>query len=183
MQAEKLLHNDKESFITFCLKHRDKLDESFLYDKELEHFSPDDDNPTYIVKKDGNIIAAASLILDDYNRRGRNGRFRIFYSEDVNGNLYSILLMEVMKHLKEIDKIFLFVPRTNNELSDNIKSLHFVVDRYIYFLVKEITGPQSINLPDGYSIRTFQTDKDEDDWCYVRNVAFSNLNFTSTLLL
>ncbi|MBU5440114.1 GNAT family N-acetyltransferase [Tissierella sp. MSJ-40] len=180
MQAEKLLCKDKEDFIAFCLKHRNKVDDSFLYDEDLENFAPDEENPTFIVKKDGNIIAAASLIVDDYHRRGRCGRFRIFYSEDKDLNIYSILLSQAIKHIKEIDKVFLFVPLTNSELSDNIKSLHFAVDRYVYLLVKEITGPQVINLPDGYSIREFQFDRDEDDWCYIRNTAFSNLRGNST---
>lgn len=180
MQAEKLLQKDKENFIAFCLKHRNKVDDSFLYDKDLENFTPDEENPTYIVKKDGNIIAAASLILDDYHKRGRSGRFRIFYSEDNNPNTYSILLSEAIKYRREINKVFLFVPLTNSELSDNIKSIHFAVDRYVYLLIREITGPQVIDLPDGYSVREFQPDKEEEDWCYIRNTAFSNLKGNST---
>ncbi len=180
MQAEKLLNKDTEDFIAFCKKHRNKVDDSFLYDKDLENFAPDEENPTYIVKKDGNIIAAASLILNDYHRRGRCGRFRIFYSEDRDQNIYSILLSEAVKHIKEIEKMFLFVPLTNSELSDNIKSLNFVADRYVYLLVKEIEEPQVVNLPEGYSIRGFQSDKDEEDWCYIRNTAFSSLKGNST---
>lgn len=60
--------------------------------------------------------------------------------------------------------VLLFVPITNSELSDTVKSLHFAVDRYIFILVKEITGPQDMELPDGCSIREFQSDQDEEDW-------------------
>lgn len=132
------------------------------------------------MKKDGNIIAAASLIVDDYHRKERSGRFRIFYSEDKNLDIYSVLLSKVIRDIKEIDKVFLFVPLTNSELSNSIKSLHFTVDRYVYLLAKEITGPQVMNLLDGYSIREFQSDKDEYHWCYIRNTAFSNLRGNST---
>ncbi|MBP3040852.1 GNAT family N-acetyltransferase [Bacillaceae bacterium Marseille-Q3522] len=180
MQAEKLLRKDKADFIAFCLKHRSKVDVSFLYDEDLENFAPDEENPTFIVKKGGKIIAAASLIMDDYHRRGRCGRFRIFYSEDKNLNIYSMLLSEAIKHIKEIDKVFLFVPVTNSELSDNIKRLDFAVDRYVYLLVKEITGPQVMDLPEGCTIREFQSGKDEDDWCFIRNTAFANLRGNST---
>ena len=180
MQAEKLPGKDKADFIAFCLKHRNKVDDSFLNDEDLQNFVPDEENPTFIVKKDGNIIAAASLIVDDYHRKGRSGRFRIFYSEDKDLDIYSVLLSKVIRDIKEIDKVFLFVPLTNSELSDSIKSLHFAVGRYVYVLGKEITGPQVMNLPDGYSIREFQSDKDEDHWCYIRNTAFSNLKGNST---
>jgi mycothiol synthase len=180
MKAEKLLYKDKEAFITFCLKHRSKVDESFLREEDLENFEPSEENPTFIIKNDGNIIAAASLIVDDYHRRGRCGRFRIFYSEGQNLKEYATLLSEVMKHIKEIDKVFLFVPFINSELSNNIKSLQFSADRYVYLLLKEITGQQVVDLPEGYTIREFQADRDEDDWCYIRNTAFSNLRGNAT---
>ncbi len=180
MNVEKLLHKDKEDFIAFCLRHRNKVDDSFLYDEALENFIPDEENLTFIIKKEGNIIAAASLIIDEYHRRGRCGRFRIFYSEDKNPKIYSILLEEVIHHIKEIDKVFLFVPLTNSELTDNLQGLHFAIDRYVFILVKEITGPPAINLPAGYSIREFQLGKDEEEWCNIRNTAFSNLRGNST---
>lgn len=180
MQAEKLLYEEKEDFIAYCLKHRNKVDESFLYDAELENFLPNDENPTVIVKEDGKIVAAASLILDDYHKRGRNGRFRIFFSEKNDLSVYSILLSEVIKHAKEIDKVFLFVPSTNNELSGNLAKLQFTVDRYVYLLIKEIIEPAVINLPEGYSIRAFQSDIDMEDWCTIRNIAFRTLKGNST---
>jgi mycothiol synthase len=180
MQVEELRYEDKEEFIAFCLKHKNRVDESFLHEEELENFAPDEENPTIIMKKDGSIIAAASLILDDYHRRGRCGRFRIFYSEDNDSRVYSTLFSEVMKHRNEIDKVFLFVPFINNELSNNIQDLQFEIDRYVYLLVKEITKPQVVNLPEHYSIREFQSDRDEDDWCYIRNTAFSQLRGNST---
>lgn len=180
MHVERLLPIDKEKFLAFCFKHRKEVDESFLYDEHLKSFTPDEENPTFIMKEDGNIIAAASLIIDDYHRRGRCGRFRIFYSEDQKLVSYSKLLSETVNYIKGIDKIFLYVPLTNNELSENMKSLNFAVDRYVYYMVKDITESQTINLPDGYTIREFQFGRDEDIWCYIRNTAFSNLKGNST---
>lgn len=180
MKVEKISIENKEDFIEFCFKHRNKLDDSFLNDEDMEKFNPDEENPTFIVRKDGNVIAAASLILNEYYRSGRSGRFRIFYSEDEDLSTYSILLSEIVKCVKEIDKIFLFIPLTNSKLLDVIKSLNFVADRYVYILVKEITESQTIDLPEGYSIREFQFDRDEEDWCHIRNIAFSNLKGNST---
>ncbi len=180
MRAEILLHTEKEEFISFCLKHKHEVDDSFLYKKDLENFSPNEENPTYIVKEDGNIIAAVSLILDDYHRRGRNGRFRIFYSEDKEFNTYSILLKEILNSLKEIDKLFLFVPLVNAQLSENMKSLHFTIDRYVYLLLKEIRQPEKIELPVGYGIKSLQVGSEEESWCHIRNTAFSALKGNTT---
>ena len=180
MQIEKLPVEDKDAFVEFCLKHKDKVDDSFLHDEDLENFTPNGENPTFIIKKNGNIVAVASLIIDDYHKRGRRGRFRIFYSENDNPNSYSALLSEVTNHVKEIDKVFLFVPLTNGELSETIKSLHFEVERYVYILVKELREPEIFSLPNGYSIREFQADRDEEAWCHIRNTAFANLKGNST---
>ena len=180
MQAEKLLHYDKDEFISFCLRNRNKVDDSFLYDENMKTFVPDEDNPTFIVKKDNSIIAGISLILDDYHRRGKRGRFRIFYSEVKDQNIYCSLLSELLKHINGIDKVFIFVPFMNSELSDIIKRLNFKVERFVYLLIKEITEPQVIHLPEGYSIREFQPNKDEEEWCFIRNTAFANLKGNST---
>lgn len=52
-----------------------------LYDEDLAKFRVDKDNPTYIiVDNGGKVIATASLILDEYNRSGKKGRFRIIHS-------------------------------------------------------------------------------------------------------
>lgn len=38
--------------IDFCIKYRDGVDDSFLYDEALKNFYPNKDNPTYIVIND-----------------------------------------------------------------------------------------------------------------------------------
>ncbi len=180
MQAERLLCKDKDDFIAFCLKHRQKVDESFLQNEDLENFVLSEENPTVIIKRDGNILAAASLIVDEYNRKGRRGRFRIFYSEEDNPRVYSILLSEILRHIHGIDKVHLFVPFSNNRLSEIMKSLPFEIDRYVYILVKETSERQAVNLPQGYSIREFQLNRDEADWCHIRNTAFSHVKGNTT---
>lgn len=180
MQIEKLLLRDKDEFIAYCLKHRNEVDESFLYDRDLENFNPDDENPTFIAREDGKIVAAASLIIDAYQKKGRQGRFRIFHSEKKDLEVDSLLFTEITKYTEGIDKVFLFVPFANRELSNYIENLHFVIERYVFFLVKEIKEAPNVNLPEGYSIRTFEPDKDELDWCNIRNTAFSTLKGNST---
>lgn len=180
MKAEKLYLELKEEFVAYCLKHRSEVDDSFLYEKDFENFIPGDENPTYIIREDGKIIAAASLIVDDYHRRGRKGRFRIFYSERRDPQIYSILLEEIRKHTEGLDKVFLFVPFANKELEEVIKELHFSAERYVFLLVCELKETVPCSLPVGYTLKTFKPDRDEEDWCYIRNTAFANLKGNST---
>lgn len=178
MKAERLTHGEKDGFIAYCLAHRCEVDDSYLYDKDFTSFEPDEENPTYIVKQDEKIIAAASLIIDDYHRRGKNGRFRIFHSEKQDA--YALLFAEIMKHTQQLDKVFLFVPFVNSELAENMEKLRFTIDRYVFLLIYEIKELPQARLPNGYSIRAFQPDRDEEDWCHIRNTAFSQLKGNST---
>jgi mycothiol synthase len=82
MKLEALQSDRIEEFVAFCKKHKSMVDESFLYDDELQSFEPNEENPTYVVLNEKNeMIAAASLIMDEYHKRGKRARFRIFFSE------------------------------------------------------------------------------------------------------
>lgn len=64
------------------------------------------ENPTYIIVDDGDkITAAASLIVDEYMKRGRKGRFRIFHSSQNELKHYNRLLEAVLMHTEGLDKI------------------------------------------------------------------------------
>ena len=71
-----------DDFVLYCKKHRMEIDDSYLYDMDLQEFEVCDENPTYIViNEQEEMVAAASLVLDDYHKRGKRARFRIFHSE------------------------------------------------------------------------------------------------------
>lgn len=180
MEAERLLHDNKGDFIAYCLKHRGEVDDSFLYDSDLADFEPDDENPTFVVREDGKVIAAASLILNDYHKRGKNGRFRIFHTEKDDASIYPLLLQEFLIYKQILDKIFMFIPLVKQELAEDLERLGFAVDRYSFILVKEITEMPRISFPSGYSIRPFEPGRDEADWCHIRNTAFANLKGSTT---
>ncbi len=134
----KFLKNEQiGDFISYCKKHRLEIDESFLYDEDLKNFKPNHENPTYIgINQQGDIVATASLIIDDYFRRGRKARFRIFHSEIEDSTCYTMLMEAIMKHTKGLDKVFLFIPLENKQLIGFMEALNFTVERYSYFFSK-----------------------------------------------
>lgn len=213
MRIEQLQLEDKAEFIEYCIRHRSEVDDSFLYEQDLEKFEPNEENPTLVIKEDGAIIAVASLILDDYHRRGRQGRFRIFHSEKPDAEVYSLLLNGMMEHIARVehgeyvgqveqveyaecveqvehveraehieglDKVFLFVPLINEALAAYVEGLHFTVERYVFLLINDMKEIQPITLPEGYSIRAFQSGQDEEAWCHIRNTAFAQLTGSTT---
>ncbi|WP_166462450.1 GNAT family N-acetyltransferase [Psychrobacillus vulpis] len=181
MRVENLLQNRVADFITYCKKHKMELDDSFLYDEDLQEFEPNEENPTYIVTtQQGDIVGAVSLMIDDYSKRGRKARFRIFHSEVESLECYSMLMEAILKHTDGLDKVFLFVPFTNKKLEEFINQLKFNVERYSFVLVREDLDVPEFSLPNDYVIQPFQSGRDEEIWCEVRNAGFAKLQGSET---
>lgn len=181
MKVEALNSDKIGDFIAYCKKHRKEVDDSFLYDKDLEEFIPDEENPTYVItNKNGEIVAAASLIINDYFRRGGKARFRIFHSEIQELGYYQQLMQALLPHVDDLKKAFIFVPKTEKRVMEFVEALNFTVDRYAFLLVRENVEVQDIILPAGYVIKTFRPGKDEDIWCELRNAGFSKLKGSET---
>lgn len=181
MRVEYLDTERLDDFISYCKKHRMEIDESFLYDADLAVFKPDDENPTYIViDVNGRLVGAASLIIDDYHRRGRKARFRILHSEVEDSQCYSLLMQALRKHMEGLEKVFIFIPLENKPLMEQIAELNFTVERYSYLLVREDMDVPSFTLPENYEIRSFKPGIDEEKWCEVRNESFAKLQGSET---
>ena len=181
MRIDTLKMDMLDSFKKYCVKHRAQIDESFLYDYDLEKFEVGKENPTYIVTDDSlNIVAAASLIIDDYSRQGRKARFRIFHSEIDDEKLYDMLFKAILKHIDGLDKVYIFIPIVNKELINQIEKLNFTVERYSFFLIREKADVNSFTLPEGYELKPFVSGKDEQVWCDIRNVSFAKLKGSET---
>ncbi|GLC31855.1 GNAT family N-acetyltransferase [Clostridium omnivorum] len=181
MRVEALKSNRLEEFIDYCRKHRAEVDDSFLYDEDLREFEPNAENPTYIVVDDNElIIAAASLIINEYHRRGKKGRFRIFHSEVSEAQVYNKLLEAILRHTEGLGKIFVFMHTDDSSAIEIIEELKFTIERYSFFLVREDLEVQSFKLPEGYEIKPFKAGEHEKDWCEVRNQAFAKLKGSET---
>jgi len=181
LKIEALKDDRIMDFIKYCKKHKMEIDDSFLYDEDLREFKPNEENPTYIAV-DGNneIRAVASLIMDEYNRRGKKGRFRILHSEIGKVEYYDMLLKAILKHTESLDKLNIFVPLANEELMKMMEKLNFDIERYIYLLLRDDSDIPDYQLPEGYEIKPFKPGKDEEAWCEVRNSAFANLQGNET---
>lgn len=175
MKTVKLINHRVEDFVEFCIAHRKDVDDSYLYNEDLENFKPDDDNPTYIViDENDKIIATASLILNDYNRRARKGRFRIFYSEIDSTDIYNALLEKILPHTEGLDMIYVFISTVNEKHIYHIKNINFNVYRYSLLLIRDVTEWLDYNLSKEYNIKPFKVG-DEEIWCNIRNLGFQNL--------
>lgn len=176
LRIERLREERIADFAAYCRRHRKKIDESFLYDDELERFRPNEENPTYILTNNrGEVEGAASLILDEYRRSGRAGRFRILHSEIETLDAYRFLMQATLRHCDGLDSVYVFVPAANKKQAEMVQELGFSAERYSFVLVRGDLEVPDAHFPAGYQVRPFVPGRDEEIWCQVRNEAFGNL--------
>jgi mycothiol synthase len=181
MKVEVLKSKRIKDFIEYCKTHRNEVDDSFLYDEDLNEFEPNADNPTYILNnQQGEIMGAASLVIDEYNRRGNRARFRIFHSEINEVTYYNQLMESLLQHTAGLKKLFIFVPFKNKPLMSFIEKLNFTIERYSFLLLREDRDIPELVLPSDYSIRSFRPGEDEGNWSEVRNAGFAQLKGNET---
>ncbi|MGM0396749.1 MAG: GNAT family N-acetyltransferase [Bacillota bacterium] len=162
-----------EDFTDFCRKHRGQVDDSYLYEEDLNSFEYSPENPTYLYMEGKKVIAAASLIIDEYNRRGNRARFRILYSEKNNSAIYDIIFHRILIHAIDLEKVYIFVPSSNIELMGRMEDLGFKAERFVYLMVRDDGPVPDEEIPEGYEISSVELEKDYEDWCKVRNEAFA----------
>ncbi|MGG6311477.1 GNAT family N-acetyltransferase [Paenibacillus macerans] len=181
LEVKALSPEHLDGFKDYCRRHRNEVDDSFLYEDDLAEFGIHEEHPTYIaVDRNGRIVGAASIIADAYQRKGNQARFRIFHSETADPAVYRRLLTEIVKHGEGLEKMFIFVPSVNPELMETVAGLAFQVERYSCLLVNEPLASAAYTLPEGYEIRAFRPGEDEADWCLVRNAGFAKLKGSET---
>ncbi|WP_461614762.1 GNAT family N-acetyltransferase [Clostridium sp. Marseille-QA1073] len=176
MRIENLTQERMGDFIRYCKSHRKEVDDSFLYDEDLKRFKLGEENPTYLlIDEEENIIGATSLIIDEYNKKGKKGRFRIFHSITNNVEGYRKMLGEILKHTEEINKIFVFVKEEDKEIINILNSLNFYIERYSFSLKRDIGPIEAAIFPEAFNLKTFEFNRDEEHWCEVRNAGFAKL--------
>ncbi|WP_409293013.1 GNAT family N-acetyltransferase [Peribacillus sp. SCS-37] len=183
MKIEYLSQARVPDFIEFCKKHRDEVDDSFLYEEDLKNFQPHADNPTYIVtNNEADVIAVISLIMDSYMIRGKKGRFRIFHSAEPDLHIYKMMLESIKTHTTGINSVFLFIQEDKHAVRDLFESMQFDIERCAYFLTRDAIDSAPPVLPNDCQFKTFEFNKDEADYLHVRNTGFSALKGSETPL-
>ncbi len=166
--------NRKQEFIDYCVTHRSEHDASNLYDEDLKYFTPNENNPTYILIDDNDtVVGAVSLLLGPKARKKGTSRFRILHSTITTTEAYKMMMDAISKHLDEINNIFLFVPEEKTCTRDILEELGFCVQRFAWILTRKNENVLPPIFPNDYVVKPLRKGKDEEAWCNISNAAFS----------
>lgn len=180
MNIELLDQSRIPDFTAYCRAHRAEVDDSFLYDGDLDAFEPGEESPTVMAWEDGRLVGAASLILDKYMRRGNRARFRIFHCQNGDASLYGALFQAILPLVHSVRYLDCFTHDQTEPLRHSLQSLGFVEERQSNLLIRDCSPIGEVHLPAGFSIDTYIPGKDAAAWCAVRNEAFATLKGSET---
>ena len=167
-------------FTAYCRAHRADVDDSFLYEEDLNAFQPGEENPTAVAWEDGRIVAVASILCNEYMRLGNRARFRIFHCEDRNASTYAALLQAVLPLVSGAHYLDCYAHQQDTPLRAALEAQHFVVERQSHLLQRKDLPVGEVLLPDGFTIAAYAPGADAAAWCAVRNVAFATLKGSET---
>ncbi len=180
MTLDFLSAKDAADFKSYCRLHRAEVDDSFLCDEDLAAFTPGSENPTVVAREEGRIVGAASLILDEYMRKGNRARFRIFHAENGNVACYEALFRAILPHTAGVGRLFVYVQEERTPQLAAVKALGFTSDRISFLLLREDKPIEEPRLPEGFTIAGYEPGRDAPAWCAVRNAAFATLKGSET---
>lgn len=170
------LTNDRlDDFIAYCKAHRHEVDDSYLYDQDLDEFQVGDINPSYLVIQENRIVGAVSLFKGTYQRSLKTGRMRIFHSVLKDQQVYQQMLTQILSHMDGLDRFNVFADKQMKAYNQMLLALSFDISRYALALANDQLSYQEVSYPEGYVLRNFKSGQDEGDWCYVRNAGFKVL--------
>lgn len=177
MEAVKLSCLLLGEFKAFCVANREKVDGSYLTDEDLSGFSVGEANPTcLLLRSDGSIAGAASLMATEKAIAASKVRFRILWQTDGGEHGYRLLLGALFRDIAGIDSAYLFAPLDDRLLKGVLDNLGFVVERKVFSLKRATALPLGEDLlPEGFTIRPFVQGRDEAAWRRVRNAAFETV--------
>jgi mycothiol synthase len=168
----------KADFINYCKKYRNEQDNSYLYDDDLKEFTPDENNPTYIlIDQDNSIVGAVSLLWNQEYRKSLRSRFRIYHSTIKTIEAYGCLLHAVMNKFKKTREVFLFINEDKILERNILEKLGFSTQRYAWLLRRFDQHTVLPIFPEGYAVKPFSKGNDEEAWCNISNKAFSIFNW------
>lgn len=172
----------RDVFLKYCRSNRTYLDDSYLSEEELRLFRGDWQEPTYLLfDDDRTLVGTASLIWNDYMRRGNRVRFRIFHCQEQDQDHYDLLWQRVLQWLPaDVQTLFLFIPQQSSELRKRMAHLGFAIERYSFLLERRQQPIAPVLWPPGYELRQFRRGIDEQDVVDVRNSAFRRLQGSAT---
>lgn len=160
----------RDIFLDYAAAYGPEHDDSYLVPEDRAAFEPLTEPTVLAHNERGDLIGAASLMVDGYIRSGL-GRFRLLHATD--NTAYVPLLAGIRPHIPDgIRTVFLFLPEESDPPASQLASLGFAETRRAYVLKHTaIKYAQLVEPPSGAQLAPAMPSAAED-WAHVVNAAF-----------
>lgn len=175
MNVVKLSENTLKDFFEFCRTHRYVHDESFLYEEDLEAFEIGDNNPTYLLYDKNKLIGVLSILITEYLLNTNRSRVRIFYCVSGLKAHYELLMNALEPMRGEVKKIQMYVPDTKKNTVKIVKDMGYTYYQTSYVMERPTPEKVVLDVPDGYTLKPIDKEKDVKAYMTIRNEAFKSV--------
>ena len=169
MKVVKLTENNIPAFKSYFKQFSHEQDESF---PPVDDFTAGDDDPVYLLVKGNEIRGVAALMLHKEYREVRQARLRMFHAADGDYVSYLKLLNSILLHTSGLTSIYGFIEDNYSNIAKIWEDLGFESRRFAWVLIRNSEMFNPAVFPEGFELKTFRENTDEDSWCSVINDAF-----------
>lgn len=174
MKVQALTNERVNDFRNYFLRYAIEQDESW---PPSESYKVREDEPVYLLVDDSDsIVGVAALMLHEEYIQSKQGRFRIFHCIEKNEENYRVLLDEILKHTKPVEKITAFIEDFRVDTTEIWSKLGSVPVSYSWILQRKVKGCEPPKFNNKFEIKTMLSGE-EQIWCDVVNKAFSANKF------
>jgi mycothiol synthase len=163
-----------QRLVQYCVERGPEHDTSFL---PGHGFSASPEEPAYLLLKDRQVVGAVALLRTPRYLSAGRGRFAIFHSMLDSTEAYTRLFEAIQPHLRDLRRVYLFIPETKRSTAAILTHLGFGIERYSYALINREPGRQEFRLPEGFRISPLGPDDQEgiDQFARCVNECFAEL--------
>jgi len=151
--TERVTRENESILVDYCTTHGSEHDGSYLPGRD---FKLSKEHPSYLLKQDGQVVGAVSLMRTKRFLSVNKGRFAIFHSILNTGETYHHLLNAIQPHLQDLNSVYLFIPEEKSKLAAIFSGLGFEIERFSFVLERKNTRIAEVSFPEGYSIRPLE---------------------------
>lgn len=162
LRIDPVTDRNRSAFLTYCAAHGPAHDDSFLPKPD---FSPNADNPSFLIYKSEQIRGAASLLLSSSYRFARKTRFSILHAGGAGRGsrceYRALLAASASAAASEADEIYLFLPSGLAEPTGYLTEVGFTLRRVSYSMRREDPALAPAAFPPGYRVVPLRPEDDE----------------------
>jgi len=157
-KIERVTSKTESDLVAYSAAHGAEHDSSYLPGRDFEL---SDEYPSYLLKGDGQIVGAVSLMRIKRFLSINTARFSILHSVLNTQDAYTRMLDAIQSHFQDLESVYLFIPEERESSASFLTKLGFEIERYSFILERASGQNTKAVFPDGFTVQHLDANDQE----------------------